>query len=229
MAPATTSHSGAGSFAAEARGADMSGTETTAGFGLYGVGSFVPDVGGAEFFGTKVKNGSFVVRKFWQDGVPRADQVVSWGGLDEMGRENVASYLRRVAAGKERHKVFVVGSHGRRGQKAGDGAGTGGVDVRGKPFGRKSAPRAAARLSRSGRSPPAPRTRPRASCTASRCPGVGRKRSHFYRSVWMTRRSPHACTRKQRLGGPIVGEYRKKQASATNLIPESIILKEKLL
>lgn len=55
--------------------------------------------------------GKFVLRRFWKEGLPAADLVLSWAGLDNMGRENVARYFRRVAAAKGRHKVFVVGSH----------------------------------------------------------------------------------------------------------------------
>lgn len=52
----------------------------------------------------------FVLRRFWSEGIPRADMVFSWGGLDNMQPEHVRMYLHRLSR-TTRHKLIAVGSH----------------------------------------------------------------------------------------------------------------------
>jgi hypothetical protein len=56
-------------------------------------------------------NARFVLRQFWTDQLPKADLVFSWSGLDGMRRENVVKFMMKVA-NSDRHKYFIVGSHG---------------------------------------------------------------------------------------------------------------------
>ena len=66
----------------------------------------------------------FVLRRFWYEGIPRADMVLSWSGLDNMQQEHVRMYLHRLARTKG-HKLVAVGS---------SHSGKGRIDVRKRPF-----------------------------------------------------------------------------------------------
>lgn len=61
---------------------------------------------------TGPKNKKFVLRRFWQEALPKADLVFSWAGLDNMQSKNVAKYLERLSNTGENHKIIAVGTHG---------------------------------------------------------------------------------------------------------------------
>lgn len=71
---------------------------------------------------TEGRNVRYVQRKFWGEGLPKGDLVVSWSGLDNMDTAHVAKYLRRLGSRKEagKHKLIVIGSHSGELQKSGD-------------------------------------------------------------------------------------------------------------
>lgn len=55
-------------------------------------------------------NAKFILRLFWDEKLPRADVVFSWGGLDKMKHENVEKMLRNIATA-DRHKYVIIGNH----------------------------------------------------------------------------------------------------------------------
>lgn len=71
---------------------------------------------------TDGRNIRYVQRKFWGEGLPKGDLVVSWAGLDNMDSAHVAKYLRRLGSRKEagKHKLIVIGTHSGELQRNGD-------------------------------------------------------------------------------------------------------------
>lgn len=56
-------------------------------------------------------NARFVRRRFWTEGLPKADFVFSWSGLDNMKQHNVLKYLQKLAKSGKKHKFIMLGSH----------------------------------------------------------------------------------------------------------------------
>lgn len=54
---------------------------------------------------------TFLVRRFWEEGLPKGDLVFSWAGLDNMKQKNVLKYVRNLSTSGKRHMLVILGSH----------------------------------------------------------------------------------------------------------------------
>eukprot|EP00177_Eucheuma_denticulatum_P004394 GFKZ01007984.1.p1 GENE.GFKZ01007984.1~~GFKZ01007984.1.p1 ORF type:complete len:381 (+),score=64.33 GFKZ01007984.1:492-1634(+) len=53
----------------------------------------------------------YIMKRFWEDPLPKADLVFSWAGLDNMREGNVVKYVEKLASSRRRHKLVLLGSH----------------------------------------------------------------------------------------------------------------------
>lgn len=53
----------------------------------------------------------FLVKRFWEEELPKGDLVFSWSGLDNMKQKNVLKYVQKLATSRDRHELVVLGSH----------------------------------------------------------------------------------------------------------------------